>query len=76
MFDSGVRTGTTLSLANCDALGAAIESPGGGPFLFEVVGVRAWTPKSVVSCVLGGASLSLELPGFVPFCLASMICLC
>lgn len=45
----------TLSLANCAAEGAAIESPGGGPFRLEVVGVRVCTPKRVVSCVLGAS---------------------
>lgn len=49
----------------------------GGPFRREVMGVRApvCTPNRVVSCVRG-PSLSIELPGLVPFCLASMIIRC
>lgn len=53
-----------------------MDSPGGGPFRLDVVGVRICTPKRVLSCVRCGPSLSWELPGLVPFCLASMICLC
>ena len=66
----------TRSLANCAADGAAMDRPGGGPFRLEVVGVRVCTPKSVVSCDLSTPSPSCELPGFVPFCLASMIIRC
>ena len=66
----------TRSFANCVAEGALIESPGGGPFRLEVMGVLVDMPKSVFSCGLAGSGVSLELPGFCPFCLASMICLC
>lgn len=66
----------TRSWANWVAEGALIDRPGGGPFLFDVVGVRTCMPKGAPSCVLAPSLCSWELPGFPPFCLASMICLC
>ena len=66
----------TRSLANCDADGALIESPGGGPFRREVVGVRIGTPNSVLSCGRADSLPSCALPGFWPLFLASMICRC
>jgi len=70
----------TRSLANWAAEGALIDSPGGGPFLREVDGVRSGPPPRTWSCGLAN-SLSLALPGLFPFlaskfCLASIICLC
>lgn len=57
----------TRSFANCSAGGAAIESPGGGPFLRKVIGVFVGLPNAVSES---------PLPPVLPFCLSSINFLC
>lgn len=70
----------TRSLAKAEAAGALIDKPGGGPLRRDVPGVLTGTPNKVLSCGRSALALlappSCVLPGFCPFCLASMICLC
>lgn len=65
---------TTLSLANCWCDGGAMESPGGGPFLRDVVGVLIDRPKGFISPWRPASS---STPAPLPcFWRASIICLC
>jgi hypothetical protein len=57
----------TRSLANCSADGAAIDSPGGGPFLREVMGVFVGLSNTLSAS---------PLPPVFPFCLFSINLLC
>ena len=65
----------TRSLANCSGAGAAIDNPGGGPFLRLVMGVFCGRPKTLLSSGLSDGS-GPGPPVVLPFCRSSISLRC